>query len=159
MGLIIDANKAADYLNHPNDPDHEPIYVWIEKDDGKLAFGGRLTKEWLKLNKAARYIRVLLEAGRAVVYANGEVNREETEVKSTGLCTSDDQHIVALARISGVRLLFSKDGNLCDDFRNTELVPRPPGKIYRKASHASLLRDAPKCRKLGKSNRKPHVVK
>ena len=27
MGLIIDANKAADYLNRPNAPDHKPIYL------------------------------------------------------------------------------------------------------------------------------------
>ncbi|MDE0306934.1 MAG: hypothetical protein OXI87_18940 [Albidovulum sp.] len=51
-------------------------------------------------------------------------------VKSAN-CESNDQHVLALARISGARLLYTNDQKLMDDFKNTELVSTPKGKVYR----------------------------
>jgi len=146
MALIIDANKVADYLNHTHDPANRVIYDWIENKGGKLVFGGRQLQEWGRINKAGRYVRTLLEAGRALKYATEEVDNKEGEVESTGLCHSDDPHVIALACVSGARVLYSQDRDLCDDFRNTNLVPRPRGKIYKRAQHRRLLLEAPACR-------------
>ncbi|NQT39223.1 MAG: hypothetical protein HQ581_17120 [Planctomycetes bacterium] len=154
MALIIDANKVADYLNDTDDPPNRVIHDWVNNRGGKLVFGGRQLQEWYKINKARRYVRVLLQAGRAFRYATEEVDNKEAEVESTGLCRSDDPHVIALACISGVRVLYSEDKALCDDFRDTELVPQPRGKIYRRpkgksdktAQYRRLLLQSPPCR-------------
>lgn len=63
-----------------------------------------------------------------------------------GMCQSDDTHIIALAQISGARLLFSNDKALHQDFKNKELINNPRGKVYStlrgsdfRASHKNLL--------------------
>ena len=58
---------------------------------------------------------------------------DETEtVTSCGHCVSDDQHIVALARIGKARLLCSNDDALTTDFRNPVLISKPRGKVYKR---------------------------
>lgn len=44
--------------------------------------------------------------------------------------TSNDPHVIALADVSGARILYSNDENLRDDFRNSVLVSSPRGKLY-----------------------------
>ena len=50
------------------------------------------------------------------------------ELVDTDACQSDDQHVIALARISGARLLFSNDADLMRGFRNQHLL-RPRGRL------------------------------
>ena len=47
-----------------------------------------------------------------------------------GSCRSDDHHVIALAQISGARMLFSNDGALQQDFKNIKLIDQPPGTVY-----------------------------
>lgn len=155
MCLIIDANKTADFVNIPAHEDHRPIYRWISEQGGVVALGGRLLDEQRQIGRARRLFAEWLRAGRAFVYARAEVDREESEVVGSGLCKSNDPHVIALARVSGARVLFSADQDLGADFTNLELVPRPPGKIYKNASHAHLLRDAPRCRSPHQRKRLP----
>jgi len=144
--LIIDANKTADFVNRRRDADHQPIYRWLERD-GRLAIGGRLLKEQYRVEKAKRYLLQLLRAGRALRCDDGEVNAEERQVGDSGLCRSDDPHVIALARVSGARVLFTGDRDLMADFGNPQLVPGPRGKIYKRAEHEHLLRNSPPCRR------------
>ncbi len=146
MCLIIDANKMADFVNAPKHEDHQPIYRWIAAQGGVVALGGRLFAEQMRVERARGLFAEWLRAGRAFRYKDAEVSKEESEVVGSGLCKSDDPHVIALARVSGARVLFSADQELGADFTNLELVPRPPGKIYKNAAHAHLLRDAPRCR-------------
>ena len=55
---------------------------------------------------------------------------EETRLEKKGLCISDDPHVIALARISGARLLCSNDKDLQQDFGTKNLIDRPRGKVY-----------------------------
>ena len=43
---------------------------------------------------------------------------------------SNDFHIIALAQLAGARMLYSRDRELHQDFRNSKLVDRPRGKVY-----------------------------
>ncbi len=153
MCLIIDANKMADLVNRSAHVDHKPIYRWLAAQGGVVALGGRLLDELNKIGGARRLLVGWLRAGRAFLYDSAEVNGEESDVVGSGLCRSDDPHVIALARVSGARVLFSADQELGTDFTNLELVPRPPGRIYKNAAHAHLLRDAPRCR--SPEHRKP----
>ena len=46
------------------------------------------------------------------------------------MCESDDPHIIALAQISGARLLYTNDLALQRDFRKRDLIADPRGKVY-----------------------------
>ena len=54
----------------------------------------------------------------------------EEELGREGRCRSNDIHVIALAQISGARLLYSNDQALHEDFGNKLLIDRPRGKVY-----------------------------
>lgn len=96
-----------------------------------------------------RYFVRLDRRGSARLIADPLVDHETNVVRSTGLCLSDDPHIVALARVSGARVLCSNDDALCADFKNPRLLAKPRGKIYRYAEHSRLIKTA--CKNLNRS--------
>lgn len=145
MGLIIDNNVVAVFVDNPSHPDHLPIYRWMD-GKGRLAIGGRLLKELAKNQKFRRRLIEWMREGRAIRYPDAVVDREEELVQETGLLTSDDPHVLALARVSGVRVLFTHDVDLIVDFKNVELIPKPKGKVYQTRKNAGVLLKAPPCR-------------
>ena len=52
---------------------------------------------------------------------------------------SDDPHVLALARVSGVRLLYRADKDLIADFKDKRFIDNPRGRVYSSAANASLL--------------------
>ena len=75
-------------------------------------------------------------------------------LRGEGVCRSNDLHVIALALVSGARLLYTNDRALIDDFGNREIVARPRGKIYTTArtahvtdTHRRLLAASDLCRK------------
>ena len=71
---------------------------------------------------------MLVLGGSVVPIPDAPVNEAETDLKADGSCVSDDEHIIALAKVSGARLLYSKDGDLHSDFTNPRLLSR--GRVY-----------------------------
>lgn len=63
-------------------------------------------------------------------------------LQGTGQLRSNDPHILALARASGARLLYTADKDLIADFKNPRIVSRPRGKVYSGAANARLLAGA-----------------
>lgn len=59
-----------------------------------------------------------------------DVDARTDELRRKDVCVSDDEHVLALAITSGARLLYTNDNLLMDDFRNRDIIPGPPGKIY-----------------------------
>lgn len=139
MCLIVDANLAAQVFGSPPGADFVPILDWLEKKDGCLIFGGHLGTELDRVEKARRFLRALLQAGRAKRIPDGRVEKEEAVVRGTGHCQSNDGHVVALARVSGARTLCTLDRTLQQDFGNPKLVDKPRGKVYQRREHRRLL--------------------
>ena len=52
------------------------------------------------------------------------------EIEESGSFKSDDPHVIALAQISGARLLYSNDPDLQQDFGDKRLIDSPRGKVY-----------------------------
>ena len=77
-------------------------------------------------------------AGKAKVCSASRVDAEEVRVRP--LCVSDDPHVIALARVSGARLLCTDDVGLMTDFKDKKLIDKPRGSVYRGPSHNGLLR-------------------
>ena len=146
MCAIVDANVAGRFFSRPPDPEFLPLWKCI--DDGKsiLVVGGRLRDELEAIGRAAEQIRIWAQAGLVGLVSNEEVEAETASVAGTGLCVSDDKHIIALARASGARLLCSEDQLLHADFGNRELISSPRGAVYQNATHTHLLRHRQGCR-------------
>lgn len=145
MCILVDANRAAAFYNHPPQPEAKQILDWLLLRDGGLVMGGRLKKEHLKAKseEAQRLWLVLKRAGRLHDIADAEVDAEEARL--AGTIVSDDPHVLALARVSGARLLYSEDQPLMTDWGNKRLLDRPRGKVYRRIEHSRLLAHIPSC--------------
>lgn len=137
--IIVDANVMSKCV--AGDPDAVPIIERLLSKALKLSIGG--TKLRSEYRAHPQFVtKILLEVQRigGVIDVNDEgVDAEQGAVALLAL-SSDDPHIIALARVGGARILYSEDRALHTDFKDLRLVPRPKGKIYHTAaSHLHLL--------------------
>lgn len=138
MCIIIDANKIGDFFNDPPAKDAEPIRIWLDKKGGKLVYPtyGKFAKE---LKSVRSNLLEFFRKGAAIpIKYSNSIDSDEKELKNR--CESNDAHILALARASGARLLYTADKDLITDFKNENIINDPKGKIYSNASHKHLLR-------------------
>ncbi len=148
MCAIVDASVASLFFNDPVDPELAPLWTWINERNGILAVGGKLlTDEYEKVGSAIRAVRNWERAGLAHIVSESDLASEINTIEDQ--CDSDDAHIVALARVSGARILCSSDKALRKDFRNPDLVKAPRGSVYQNAGHQHLLVHQGKCPLLG----------
>lgn len=147
MCVIIDACVRDRVFSSPPHPDAVPVREWIERRGGRVAYGGKiLCDELFQSERARRQIRVWKQAGLASEFPQIAIDAETARVRAGGVVRSNDSHVVALARVSGARTLYSTDVNLHIDFKNTQLVADPGGKIYQGAHHRNLLEHTSSCR-------------
>jgi hypothetical protein len=141
MSLIIDANCAPETLTPEPSQDFAPVADAIVNRGAKIALGGKkLRSEYEKLPKVWRFIVALEKAGRVISCPDAEIDAIQEVLSTSGALKSDDPHIIALAQVSGARLLCSRDQALHTDFGSKELVSNPRGKVYQTKTHARLLR-------------------
>ena len=91
--------------------------------------GGRLFRELTQNPNFQRFFEARQQAGRAIRIPDTVVDAEEAELQSLET-RSNDKHVLALARVSGARLLFTNDGALKQDFTNPDIIGDIPGRIY-----------------------------
>lgn len=136
--MIIDANVLGNFLSEPESEDCEPIYRWLGIG-GKIIYspGGRFARE------VGRYAKTklieLARKGSAIQVDAEKFMRIEAAVKKAASCKSDDFHVLALAKFSGARVLYTRDQNLIEDFKNKAVIDNPRGKIYSGKANKSLL--------------------
>lgn len=138
--IIIDANVADAVCSCTDDA--KPVVDWLTTGNGKLVYGGKNAEELMKLSDVQRFIRSLFQAGRAVSVDGETLAQAERRINAKRVCRSNDCHVIALAVVSGARLLYSHDKALHADFKNEKLISNPRGSVYQKKSHAKLLRKA-----------------
>lgn len=142
MCLIIDTNVAARVFSSDADTDFQPVRDSLFRPHGlkaKLIYGGKLLEECHRMQDLVFLLVELQRQNRVVFFADDVVNDEEERVAALGICRSNDPHVLALARVSGVRLLCTHDGDLITDFTNEDIIHTPRGKVYQRAEHAPLL--------------------
>lgn len=139
MCIIVDANRLGDFLAEPANADAAPIRKWLDRGEGSIIYstGGKFAKELGKRAKIKlqNYSRV----GKAKFVPAAEFKHDERDLQAKGGLRSDDPHILALARASGARLLYTRDRNLIKDFTDRRFIDKPRGKIYSDAANANLL--------------------
>lgn len=145
MCLIIDANIAHCFAR-PIRPEAAAVLHWIEAKAGCIVYGGLLATELANAGADVKSLIInLSRAGRAKRVNDSLVLSETEVVMALGECCSDDPHIIALARLSGARVLFSRDINLHVDFKNARLVDNPRGQVYQNEAHTRLLKHTATC--------------
>ena len=138
MNIIIDTNRLTVCAN--GEDESLPVLKALFSKSLKMVLGGsKLNQEYRRHTKFCTNILAELERqGVLIILDNDEVDDEERRIYKIEH-RSDDEHILAVARLSGSRLLYSHDGDLHKDFKNTDIVPKPRGRVYKNPSHSRLL--------------------
>lgn len=138
MCIIIDANRLGTFFADPVSADATPIHRWLNRGRGAVVYstGGKFDAEIGEQARAklAEYVR----AGTAMLVPPARLVPHLRKLKKLTL-QSDDEHVLALARASGARLLYTGDHDLIADITNHTLINRPRGKVYTRAANARLL--------------------
>lgn len=138
MCIIVDANVAADMTGLNPCAASSQVVDWLTTK-GSLVVGGKLTEELQRVRSAGRLLVALKRAGRLITANDQAVAERTTALETATACISDDPHVIALAQVSGARLLYSKDQALHADFCSATLLSAPRGSVYQATSHRHLL--------------------
>ena len=131
MCAIIDANVTFEVFGTKQTEAGVRFRNWLDGGRGRLVVGGRNLEELTRNRNFERWFREERRRGGRVRQARNEIisERQQALVRD-GLPTSDDEHVLALAQVSGARLLYSNDRRLKNDFLNAEIIREPGGKVY-----------------------------
>ena len=131
MCAIIDANAAHQVFSDTPQPAGLLLLRWIGQGTYRLIVGGQLLRE-LEDNCPGfrQWASTAISAGRVRLEDTADVEERTQQLRTAGQCRSNDHHVIALAQISGARLLFTNDRDLQDDFGDRRIINSPRGKIY-----------------------------
>lgn len=126
MAVIIDNNRRSDFSD-PKSGHAGSIVDAVSRRQAKIA----VCRDLLAELTGARNMRELLaewgRLGRLLRADEGAYARERAAAPLHA-CKSDDPHILALARSTNARLLYTEDLALIEDFKNVAIVA-PKGKV------------------------------
>lgn len=134
MCAIVDANIRDQVFGDAQSEAGKFFLDWLLKPNGgTLALGGRLRSELSDCGRNQSFLRTYnqLRLNGRVRDIPDSVVDAETEILAAGrICRSNDAHILALARVSGARLLYTNDQALQQDFGDPQIVTNPRGRVY-----------------------------
>ena len=130
MCAIVDTNVCGEVFGENRNEAGRRFFDWLTAGHGRLVVGGRLKAE-LRHRGFDEWLREALRAGRVFDQPGGRIEEETRALERDRRCRSDDPHVLALARISGARLLYTNDSTLQEDFTDPALLPgQERGRIY-----------------------------
>ena len=129
MCVIIDANAAHQVFGDSKSEAGEFLLSRLSTTI-RMAVGGELLDELERIGGFSRWLRAARRTGRARLISDDEVNSEADALRAQGACESNDHHVLALAKVSGARLLFTNDNALQSDFTNRRIIRGTQGRIY-----------------------------
>lgn len=138
MCLIIDVNVAADVLVTAKNQ-YGSISKGLTNGSLRLVYGGELFREYQQVSHVMKILLILDRSGVAIKFSDELVDLETEVVKKIGTL-SNDQHVIALARVSNARILITNDKLLQTDFLNKNLIKSPRGSVYKNKNHDHLLK-------------------
>lgn len=150
---IVDANVANEVFGNERPSAGEHFFGWLMSPRGQLVVGGKLLQELDRSTGFRRWMKTAIGYGRARTVSDDDIEARGADLRQKDICRSDDEHVLALALVSGARLLYTNDEALTEDFKNREIVGNPRGKIYTTVregkvtvAHKRLLADRTLCR-------------
>lgn len=135
MCIIIDNCVTGDYVNKRSYL--QPVAKYVDR-------GGRvIVSASVFLEYPFSFQKIIVEWRR-----NGRVKQFEDVPlprQLAQLLISNDSHVVALVRTSGVRVVCTTDANLIVDLKNPAIINAPRCKVYKKESAKSVLNGCRSC--------------
>ena len=138
MCIIVDASRLGSFLADPPDEDSSLVRKWLDKG-GTLVYSTESIFAKEITGRAKRKLLDYVRAGKAKSIPKEHFIEDEMSLRSRLDLRSDDPHVLALARTSGARLLYTGDNDLIADFKNKKFIDNPRGKVYSRAANANLL--------------------
>ena len=131
MCAIVDNDVGGEVFGD-NPPEAAGYFLnWLNNANGaKLAIGGKLRDELCQNRKILAWLSNALLRGRALSFDDERVNNETESLRERNICRSNDVHVLALAKISGARLLYTKDIDLEADFKDRRIIDGVRGRVY-----------------------------
>lgn len=138
MCMIVDACVVSHLTNKTTDG--QPVLKWLLDGKAKsgMIIGGWLTAELYKAGLGELLV-LLKQAARLHEIEEAVLKNHESALRASKQRKSNDVHVLALARVSRARLVFTTDRNLGVDLKNKKLVPQTIS-IYKNAGHSHLFR-------------------
>ena len=130
MCVILDTSARDNVFGQRRTAAGKQFFEWLETRQARLVVGGKLAKELAKSRAFEKWAEVAVSDGRITNFGKSEVEKETHILSENWAGKSNDQHVIALARVSKARILYANDQPLCDDFKDTALITQPRGKIY-----------------------------
>ena len=145
MCMIVDANRLGVFLSRRESENVKPIYNWLNNKNGKIVYstGGKFKQEVKE--PARRALVELARSGKASVVSERRLKPEKERLINESNHKSDDTHVLALALVSGARLLYTADQDLRNDFKRGKwksgrfIIGNPRGKLYTGKGNSNLL--------------------
>lgn len=128
MCAIIDASRISHVFGRHQGEAADRFLKWLVRGPGGLVVGGKLRQELARHNAYQEWQRQGLLSGRVKSFPDAEVDQVASNIK--GKCQSNDNHVIALAIVSGARLLYTGDRSLVADFKDPRLIASPRGVVY-----------------------------
>ena len=138
MCAIIDAaNVGSELWDHKGNDAGQGFREAV--DDGRIPLvsgGSKMSTEVAGSGqRMLTWFAELRRSGKLTMKDNHQVDGQEARLQAatpgtTGACQSNDHHIIALAQVSGARLLYTNDSDLTQDFNDHHLISTPRGKVY-----------------------------
>ena len=141
MCAIVDASVIGEVFGRARSrtPAAQKFFEWLNAGTGKLVIGGKLRRELESSTAFREWAQTATLAGKVISENDDAVNAKASQL--TGLIhIRDDPHVVALAQISGARLLYSNDRALIRHFQDERFISCPQGIIYTTLELQSLPR-------------------
>ena len=129
MCAIVDADVVHQLVGPKQTEPGRRFRQWLDGDRGELVVGEHNIRELTHNKNFERWFLEARRLGRRVRQIR-ESRIKEADAQLSGIVTSNDRHVLALALASGARLLFTNDRRLTNDFRNTDVIPAPAGRVY-----------------------------
>ena len=142
MCAIVDASVAHQVFGENRPPAGQRFFEWLSSRRGQLVVGGRLLEELSGNVGLLQWLKSASLYGRARSVIDESVNDRAEALRRSNICTSNDEHVIALALVSGARLLYTNDQALINDFKNQDIIAGPRGKIYTTAARDGEITDA-----------------
>ena len=149
MCAILDNSTRDEVFGNAPTDRGRLFYEWINQGQGRLAIGGSKLREELGGSTRQpgsinfrRWLPAAIRLGFVTQPDDDEmVDMAARDLEARRICLSDDPHVIALARDTGARLLYSNDEALRQDFTNRAIIDGVRGKIYPNTGYREFLND------------------
>ena len=139
MCAIVDINVVHQGLGRERTEAGKFFFDWLLNGGILVVGGSKFESEIRRDSKFLRFVNERRQSGKVRQgIKRGEVDAEQNRLIGRNICESNDEHILALARVSNTRILFTNDDALQNDFRNPSIISRSRGQIYTTAVHKEV---------------------